>query len=238
MGNGIYSALSGALADAQRMEVISHNVANVSTPNFRQFRMALMSADGAAKSDELSFAVPSKVQVDSQAGPLRATDSPLDIALSNNVFIEVRENDKPAFVRGGTLVLKPDGSLVDDRGHQLMGAEQPIKLPPDTKSIVVLPDGTVEADGNSFDQLRLIEFDDPQALTPGTGRLVYDSGAAGPRPAETPSPVLSGYIEQSNIGVVRGITDLIAAHRHYDVALRAIETFKQVDKRAATELRV
>ena len=38
MSNGIYSALSGAVANERRVEMISHNLANVNTSGFQPIK--------------------------------------------------------------------------------------------------------------------------------------------------------------------------------------------------------
>ncbi len=236
MASGIYTALSGAMADVQRMDVLSHNLANVSTPAFNQFRMTLESVQGESTAKELTFVKPTAPERDVRSGPLRSTENPMDIALTEGVYMAVDTGGKTAYVRGGTLMIHPDGTLTTNEGLTVLGEQNAIRLPPGTRSVVVAADGTVMADDSEAGKIRLREFEDPQALVQGPRRTVVDTGAAGAMPTVATQPVVAGYREESNLDLIRGMTDLIAAHRSYDVTLRAMQTFAQMEKQAATRI--
>ncbi|MCP4606255.1 MAG: flagellar hook basal-body protein [Proteobacteria bacterium] len=236
MANGIYTALSGAMADVKRMELVSHNLANVSTPAFNQFRMVLEAVKGEANSKEVTFVKPAEIERDTQSGPLRATGNPLDIALTSGVYMAVKNGDKTAYVRGATLVPQPDGTLVTQEGHPVLGKADLIRLPPGTNSVTVAPDGTVTADDRNVDKLRLTEFDDQQALAQGSKRTFFDPGGAGAIPTQTARPIAVGYVEESNINLITGMTEMIAAHRNYDTMIKSIQTLSKIESRAARDL--
>ncbi|MCP4679334.1 MAG: flagellar hook basal-body protein [Deltaproteobacteria bacterium] len=233
MASGIYSALSGAMADVRRMEVVSHNLANTGTSAFNQLRTAFEAIQGEAKTKEITFAAPTQTIRDVRSGPLRATGNPLDLALSEGVYMTVASGEKTAYMRGATLVLKPDGTLSTEEGFTVLGENNAIRLPLDARSIMVGPDGTVMADGQESGKIRLVEFNDQQALVHGSDRSFVDPGGAGAMPSTAAQPIATGYLEQSNIDMVRGMTEMIAAHRNYDATIKALETFSSIEKRAA-----
>jgi len=237
MANGIYSGLSGAIANERRVDLISHNLANINTSGFQQFRMALEEVKGAAGSDQLSFAMPSPIKVDTTPGPISSTGNPLDIALTEGVHMAVIANGKEAFIRGGTLMVLPDGRLTTNEGLEVLGKEEPINLPQDARDVIIHADGTVEADGVEVDKLRMVEFERPEDLIAGAGNKMMDPGTAGRMQAVSQRPVIAGYIERSNLNAVRGITDLITAHRSYDATMKVLETFSHIEKRASKDIR-
>ncbi len=234
--NGVYTALSGAMANVKRLEIVSHNLANVSTPAFGQFRMALEAIQSKSDTKEITFVQPAQIERDIQPGPFRATGNPLDVALTKGVYMAVKNGDKTAYIRGATLVPNPDGTLVTEEGHKVLGRADIVRLPPGTRSVVITPDGTVKADDNQVDRLRLTEFNDPQALVQGTKRSFVDPGGAGPMLTTATSPIAAGYREESNINIIQGMTEMIAAHRNYDTMVKTLETFSRIEKRAARDL--
>ncbi len=237
MASGIYTALSGAVSDMRRVEMLSHNLANISTPAFKEFRMAAEAVKSDSGSDELTFVQPTPIERDVRPGPFRATGNPLDLALTEGVYLGVQDNGKTAYVGGATLIPSPDGTLTTEDGFPVLGKQDIVRLPPGTRSVTITSDGNVEADGNQIDRLRLTEFDDQQALKQGTGRTFINPGdAAGTMPTGAVQPIMVGYKEEPNISMVKGMTELIAAHRSYQITLKSIDTFSRIDKAAATKL--
>lgn len=236
MADGIYSALSGAMANIQRVEVLSHNVANQSTQGFKQFRIALEEARGASDSKELAYAASTPAQMDMRAGIFKKTDAVLDLALTEEVYMAVGDQARPVYMRGGPLTVRPDGMLVTSEGLNVLGERDPIRIPEGAKNVEILPDGTVQANGEPIGKIRLVEFTDPTQLTPSSTSGLFAPQSAGVQASMVEKPVMSGYLEESNFNVVKGITDLIAAQRSYEATLKAVETFTHVDKRAAKDI--
>ena len=236
MANGIYSALSGAVANERRVELISHNLANVNTSGFQPFEMSLESVKGPSGNNELAFAMPAAIEADTRSGPLVATGDPLDVALTEGVHIAVADATRSGYVHGATLIAQPDGRLTTTEGLAVLGKDGPITLPPKAHDVRISPEGEVTADGDVVDRLRLVEFDNPKALKAGDGRIVLDGGGAGERPATAVSPVMTGYMEKPNYSAVQGMSGLIIAHRSYDAMMRLIDTYSQLEKRTARDM--
>ncbi len=237
MGNGIYTALSGAITDQHRVEMLSHNLANVNTPAFKRSLASAQEVLGPSRSKELSFAQPTKMLTDVSPGPIVSTDNPLDVALTGGVFMQIQAGDRVGFLRGGSMILRPDGNLVTNEGYEVHGEKGLVRLPPGARDIQIRGDGTIVADGNEFEKMKLVEFADEQALVQGDGRVIFDpNGAAGAAPSTSTAPVMAGYQERSNMNLVNGMTEMVAAQRHFDATMKAIQTFSQMDKRAARDI--
>jgi flagellar basal-body rod protein FlgF len=236
MANGIYSALSGAISDERRVELISHNVANANTAGFQPFQMALESVKATPGNDETLFAMPAAIEMDGRAGPLVSTGNPMDVALTEGVHIAVSDAKRDGYVHGATLIVQPDGRLVTSEGLAVLGKDGPITVSASAREVAVGPDGEVTADGEVIDKLRLVEFDNPKALQAGDGRIVFDGGGAGERPTTAVSPVMAGYVEKPNYSAVQGMSGLIVAHRSYDAMMKLVETYSQLEKRTARDI--
>jgi len=139
-------------------------------------------------------------------------------------------------VHGATLSARPDGRLTTTEGLDVLGKEGPITVPASARNVSIGTEGDVIADDEVVDRIRLVEFEDPKKLEAGDGRIVFDGGGAGEKPTTAVSPVMAGYVEKPNYGAVQGMSGLIVAHRSYDAMIKVIETFSQVEKRAAREI--
>lgn len=237
MASGIYAALSGAVANETRVDVLSHNLANANTVGFQGFKVALETATGAVNNPELSFAGPTEISTDTTSGPIVATGNPLDISLANGVYMQVEEGGRQGYVRGATLVPTEDGRLLTSQGQLVVDeSKEAIVIPSGTRSVTMQNDGTVVADGNAVGRLNLVEFENEQALKQDAGRLVVDTGAATPKATEAVQPIMPGYLEMANVSAVKSMTDLISAQHCYNASTRAIEAFNSMEKKAAEGL--
>ena len=87
MGNGIYSAVAGSIAQLRNLDVLSNNLAHINTPGFKadglQFREVFASAKAGAH-----FVDTPAAYVRMSQGSLRRTDNPMDIAIVGDAFLE------------------------------------------------------------------------------------------------------------------------------------------------------
>jgi flagellar basal body rod protein FlgG len=103
-------------------------------------------------------------------------------------------------------------------------------VPPDAKSLAIAGDGSVDADGQSIGQLKIARFA-PAQLSRAGGALFTATGkelTGGTAPELQP-----GALEGANFNVVRGMTDLIRISRNYESLHRMIESYRDMDDRAA-----
>ena len=94
MDRMIYNAMAGAKAAMQRQDVLSHNLANVSTTGFRaemaSFRAVPVRGDGASTR---VYALETTLGHDDKAGPWNRTDRKLDVALVGKSWLAVQGLD-------------------------------------------------------------------------------------------------------------------------------------------------
>ncbi len=135
---GIYSALSGAMAQGQQLDTIANNIANANTPGFKSdknsFKEYLTILERAPEVNTVpripgsigsffdmegtdkSYVEPAGTYTDYKQGGIKATGNPLDIALEGKGFLEVLTPQGPRFTRKGTLSLSPTGQLITSDG--------------------------------------------------------------------------------------------------------------------------
>jgi flagellar basal-body rod protein FlgF len=257
VSHGIYSALSGAVAQQRSLEITANNVANANTAGFRADRLAFdeaLTRAGRAPAPPfvppaLRFVVPGRTGTDVTPGALRQTGNPLDLALSGDGFFTVRTPAGERLTRAGGFVLDRAGVLRTPDGMEVVGeplaaaqgrpggamSAGRIVVPPGTKEITVARDGTVSADGAALGRLRLVRVADPSTLRKeGATRWIPPAGAGLARADAT--EVVQGAVETSNLNAVAGMNELITTSRLFEAFQRVIRTFEDVDHRTARDL--
>ena len=101
-----------------------------------------------------------------------------------------------------------------------------------TSEILVGTDGTVRADGQEVGRVRIERFAD--GALQKEGLTLYS--AQRPGEAATEVEVSQGYLEGANVSPVGGMNELISASRAFEAFQRVIQTFRQIDERAARDV--
>src|SRR5882762_4242055 len=171
MIRGIYTAAAGLATATLRLGTVSNNIANASTPGYKQDRLP----DEVGNSlDLMKYAVDDQgrpvgtitlgpkvglSQLDLTAGPIQETTNPLDLAIGGNGFFAVQAADGSSrYTRDGGFHADVDGSLRARDGSAVLDVYgQAIQLPVGT-DISVAADGTVIAGGNSVAQIQIVDF--------------------------------------------------------------------------------
>lgn len=205
------TALSGLNASRLRASTAANNLANVNTPGFRAQRVNSSSLPSGQGSTTTSVSVSQSVR------NLRQTGNPLDLAVGGNGFIPLVDNvGQQAFTRNGSFSRNADGTLVNSQGFQLAAD---INVPADTSNLNIGEDGTVTArlaDGTNANlgQIELASFSNPDGLSQEGNSISRQTGASGvpqigPPGTEGRGVILSGFLESSNVNIVRETVNLL-----------------------------
>ncbi|MGH2897566.1 MAG: flagellar hook-basal body protein, partial [Solirubrobacteraceae bacterium] len=146
MERGLYIAASGMLAEQVRQDLISHDLANASTPGYKADRVTTASFGEMLLADHNGRQVGALglgARIESQTtdltpGPLRTTGEPLDFAVEGEGFFAVRGAGGTRYTRDGQFQVSATGTLVTATGDEVLG--------PDGRPVKVGADGTVAAD--------------------------------------------------------------------------------------------
>lgn len=248
MADGIYTALTGAVAQQHSLDVIANNVANVTTAGYRADKAVFseflagaqrqdvphVSASGTSPNRPDRFVHVDAVSHDYSNGALKLTGNPLDMALSGDGFFVVQTPQGERLTRAGSFMMQKDGSLVTPEGYNVLGSDdKPIKLS-SSSNIQVGADGGIQINDQLVAKLKLVRAEDPAALEKenntnflaGNAKLV----------AAKDVTVSQGSVEASNVNAVAGLNELITVSRSFDALQRVIETFQKIDERTAREL--
>ncbi len=233
MIRGWYTAASGMVAQMARQLSNAANLANVSTPGYKQvnvqveeFQSMLLnhfeSRDQFTLGDLSTAVAMAPLDIDPTQGALSETGKPFDLAISGNGFFVIQGDDGVEYSRNGVFSLEPGGRLVTADGRQVNGVgDQPIIIPPERMDeIWVTSDGTIQAGEDVLGQLSIVEFADPSLIeSAGNNRYTTDQEAL----ASADSSIHQGYLEMSNVNVNQTTVDLMAAQRAYDFSQRMIQ---------------
>jgi flagellar basal-body rod protein FlgG len=241
-------AASGMAAQQTRVDVISNNIANMSTTAYRP-RVAEFSdlmyqqylTPGTITS-QVGTVVPAGIQIGTGVRPstvsmqitqgsLRQTDAELDLAIDGAGFLEVTlPSGEPAYTRDGKLNRSPTGEVVTMDGYPIADG---IVIPVDAQRISISRDGEVVAyfsdnpAGQPIGTISVVRFVNEKGLEALGDNMFRETEASGPANRLVPGTegvgiIRQGYIEESGVDVVKEITDLIAAQRGYELNSKVI----------------
>ena len=222
----------------QRQDTLANNLANVSTPGFRQELQAFRAVpvEGSGASTRV-FSLETTTGYDASPGPITSTGRNLDVAAKGNAWLTVQALDgTEAYTRGGALDVSADGTLTTRSGLPVLGDGGPLQVP--QNSVVSIgSDGTVSAKGTdgkntAIGKLKLVTPEAP--LTRGTDGLFR--GADGDLQADDTARVQDGALEGSNVSAVEAMVAMISAGRQFEAQIKMIQTAEANEKAASSLL--
>lgn len=231
MIRGMYSAASALVVASEQQEVIAYNLANSTSPGYRERGLVVETFDRALgranePTGDLVGARTVQAYHDFRPGPLQQSGNPYDLALGDpDRFFVLAGPNGPLYTRNGTFSRTAQGQLVSPGGYPLQGANGPVTFPPDAVQVTVAGDGSVSADGTPLGNLRVVRFTNPQQLTAAGPTLYTAPPDAGPTAA--PGRVLQGFREGSNVQPADAMVRLIIGARYYDAAQRALRAISE-----------
>src|SRR5262249_25423663 len=148
--NGIYAAASGLLAQQDRIDAISNDIANVDTPGYKSERVGFRdllygSQDGMSVGSGTSTV---DAGTSDAQGVLAASQNPLAVAINGPGYFQVRRADGTnALTRDGDFQIDSAGALVTSNGERLV---PPLTFPKGTQpqDVTISADGTVTTASN------------------------------------------------------------------------------------------
>lgn len=227
---------AGIQAADEKMKVLVNNMVNSKTPGFRKssvsvrsFPFELESAQNRLYGHTATSMLP-KVEgtfYNHIQGSLMRTGGPMDLAIGGNGFFAVSASWGDGFTRDGRFYVDAEGRLATVSGnYQMQGRSGPIVVNPGSK-VEFSPIGEVKVDDVVVDTIRVVEFDNPQALQSVNGSVFRDTNnTAGINEVESPR-VIQGYIEASNVNVVDEMMELIYLSRIYAIDTKIVQTRDQ-----------
>ncbi len=218
MENSLTIALARQSVLERQMDVISTNLANLQTAGFKSENMIFSELiEKTDTGDFLSIVHDVGFVRDLEEGPMVGTNSPLDLAIHGKGYFVVETPDGQRYTRHGIFQLDATGNIVTTEGHKLLNTGgAAITVPLDAGIISISRDGVISADAEEIGLIKLVRFDNEQALTK-VGSGLYDAEGQTPRNAAD-AEILQGMVENSNVNGVVEMTRMIDTVRAYQAA--------------------
>lgn len=244
------TAATGMLAQQLNVDVISNNIANMTTTGFKRQRAEfqdLLYQDlrrAGASSSDAGTIVPSGIQIGvgvktasvyriTDQGGMQITENTYDLAIQGDGYFRVLlPSGEEAYTRAGSFQVSPTGEIVTQDGYTVLPS---ITVPQDALSVTINTSGEVQikldgqVDFQTVGQVDLAIFFNEAGLQPMGDNLYQESPASGTPSIGTPGSVgfgtvRQGYLEGSNVNAVSEITSLISAQRAYEMNSKVITT--------------
>lgn len=257
---GLYIAASGGTKQLKKLDILSNNIANITTQAFKRDMLTLEQKSPPFLSSRwnetggLSFAdaifgahpVVAYVQVtgsktDFAQGPLISTENPLDVAIDGDGFFAIETEAGVRYTRNGTFHLDGLGQLVDREGNRVISRnDEPILIPSTTERITIDQDGTVHG-GSGLDnfpvgQLKIVRFDNNQGLVKEGEGMYINKGAVIQETELGDVKVLQGFIEKSNVNAVQEMIKMIETVRMLEAYQKIIQAIDEADDQSVNSL--
>ncbi|MBU6459498.1 MAG: flagellar basal-body rod protein FlgG [Proteobacteria bacterium] len=246
-------AKTGLEAQQTQLDVITNNLANVSTNGYKESRAVFQDLlyqnvrqAGAQSSQQTQL--PSGLQLGTGVqtvatekiftqGNLQKTGNQLDVAIDGQGFFQVLMPDgSTAYSRDGSFQLDNQGEVVTSSGYVVQPA---ITVPPNSSNLTIGSDGTVtvtepgSVSPVQVGSIQLANFINPAGLQAIGQNLFLETAASGSPTTNSPGSngmgsLDQGYVENSNVNVVEELVNMIQAQRSYEMNSKAISTADQM----------
>jgi flagellar basal-body rod protein FlgG len=258
MIRSLWIAKTGLDAQQTQMDIISNNLANVSTTGFKKSRAVFedllyqtLRQPGAKTSQQTEL--PSGLQIGTGVRPVATerihtqgnitqTSNSKDVAIQGTGFFQVLLPDgTTAYTRDGSFQTDSQGQLVTSSGFTVQPA---ITIPANATSITIGRDGTVSVlqagttTPSQVGTLQLATFVNPTGLESRGENLYVESTASGTPSTNTPGTngaglLVQGYVETSNVNVAEELVNMIQTQRAYEINSKAITASDQMLQKLA-----
>jgi len=253
MINSLWISKTGMEAQQMQLDVISNNLANVSTNGFKKAHAVFedlmyqnLRQVGANNAEQSTL--PTGLQIGLgvrtvatsrtfSQGNLQQSNNNLDVAIQGNGFFQVTMPDgTTGYTRDGAFQLDNQGRMVTSSGLLVQGG---ITVPANATNVSIAQDGTVSASipGTTAPQvvgnITTASFINPAGLEPKGQNIYQETAASGQPNAGVPNSnglgaVLQRFVETSNVNVVQELVTMIQTQRAYEMNSKAIQTSDQM----------
>ncbi len=246
MFSGAYDAAGGMIVELNRVNNIANNIANANTVAFKKERINIktwsriwgeanaplpIQPDTPKASRFINETINSTPHmdrdfIDFSAGPMKHTGNSLDFAIEGKGFFAVLTKKGVMYTRDGQFSLRSDGTLVQrGTGYPILGENyfrngELIKL--NGNHVTIRSDGTVIVDNNTVDKIAIRDFRNYLNLRKWHSHL-FEAVNNEPALPVSGFKLSEGYLEMSNVSIVKEMVNLIEAQRSFDRFQKVID---------------
>ena len=260
MDSGLFAAVNGALRAEMRLDVLANNLANANTTGFKESEITFDSfmtkpgveqfplpgdsfmwlrgpgdipfpfSNPATNAYSVTYPQADGTHTNVSQGAINKTGNPLDVALEGDGFFVLQTPDGRRYTRDGSFAINDQGELVSKDGFQVMGAGGAYVVL-GSERVEISKDGTV---ANKNGQVgRLLRVGLPvENLEKAGGNLFMAPAGLEISLDGARGGFIQGFLEQSNVSVIRGMTQMIEANRAFESYMQMIKALDGLDGQA------
>ncbi len=178
-------------------------------------------------------------------GSLQRTENNFDLALEGRAFFTVMTEKGERYTRDGSFTINQDGILMTHNGNPVMGENGPIRV--HKHDFIVNERGEVIINGNLsrdprqvtsmdsnkwenpivLDKLKIVDFEHIREIKKEGDSMYRETEFSGPPLPPAKYKVVQGFLEKSNVNIVREMVDMIEVQRSYEANQKAITSHDQ-----------
>jgi flagellar basal-body rod protein FlgG len=264
MLRGMYGAAAGMIAQQQRQEMLTNNLANANTPGFKAEQASLrsfpnmlikaMNENGVSIIGELATGVYLQERMPNfRQGDLMETGNNTDIALLQGVmpatesgrpgalFYTVQnENGELRYSRNSNFTIDGAEFLTSSTGQYILNTNGE-RIEVANGEFRVTEQGLVinEA-GQQIAQINVVYAEDPMLLVKeGDGLLRFEGDGDLPTVVgnnEITYQLQQGFLERSNVDASQMMTEMMNAYRSFEANQRILQAYDQSMEKAVNEI--
>ena len=253
MLRSMYASVSSMITLQARQGIITNNLANINTTGYKSQTLVAKSfddmllhnkdnyKDGVSNVNELG-SLNFGVRIDETAtsykqGTLISTENNTDFAIVGNGFFQVTdEQNNTYYTRDGSFKVNPQGYLVTNSGHYVMGINSQTgnseRIYIGSDLISISPDNSVMINGENRYKFNIVDFENYDNLTKYGNNLYKGDGAFN----SNNYSIQQKYLEGSNIDSINEMAMMMETVKEFEANQKVIQTIDSTLSQIANEI--
>jgi flagellar basal-body rod protein FlgF len=228
MNTGLYSGIAAMRSSEQRLQAITANLANASTPAYKR-RTAVSRSFDVGVGDRRHREIKTTFTTDFTQGRIERTENPLALALKGEGFFAVEGPNGEAFTRNGSFQLDDTGVLQTAEGHAVVWDGGRGRIDPVGEAVRIDTSGRVFQGASDVGRLKVVAFESPDLLRLDSQAYFHDPG--GLTRSTTDAEVHQFALERSNASTVDELIAMITVQRGFESATNLLKMLDQTYRR-------
>ena len=228
---GFYSAKTGMLSMQEGLDVVSNNIANISTTGYKELRPSFSDTLYTIQKEEYEQAQTghgakiSKTDMMFKQGQLIMTNRPLDFAAPNEGFFAVKDaNGDTKYTRDGSFHMSKSGEgweLANADGSKVLDYEgNPVKIE--------MKDGVINQE-KLVQDVGVYTFSNPYGLLAGGSNCYMETESSGEAKADKELDKLNNVLENSTVDIADQMVKVIQYQRAFQLNSEMIRTNDEIE---------
>ena len=253
MLRSMYASVSSMITLQARQGIITNNLANINTTGYKSQTLVAKSFDdmllhnkdsyknGVSNVNELG-SLNFGVRIDETAtsykqGTLISTENNTDFAIVGNGFFQVTdEQNNTYYTRDGSFKVNPQGYLVTNSDHYVMGINSQTgnseRVYVGSDLISISPDNSIMINGENRYKFNIVDFENYDNLTKYGNNLYKGEGGFN----SNNYSIKQKYLEGSNIDSINEVAMMMETVKEFEANQKVIQTIDSTLSQIANEI--